>query len=442
MSAAAEPIEPDEFDALMALNGPFERAPDIAIACSGGPDSMALALLANDWAQRHGGKAVALIVDHGLRPESASEANLVKRRLQDVGVEADVLTRRGEMLSGDIQAKARDARYSLLTHWCAQRGFLHILFAHHQEDQAETLLIRLERGSGVVGLSGMAHMREAGTVRILRPLLGLSRLRLRATVCNAKVEFVEDPSNQNTNFARVRIRQDLNKEGGALSTRRLSDTAAQMGAARHVVEDAVGAVLAKTCNIFPQGYCLLDWTALASSLVDVRRRALAAIVTCIGGRNYTPRYRHTCNLDAALLDGRIGGGRTLSGCRILQRGDDILICREPSAVTDELRLLDAPSGDALYWDGRYSIQVRNAPTDAYIKKLGDFRLADIGIDKKRVPLPSVIRQSAPTLWRSGQILALPHLGYIDAEFEKAGGEVVKMAFIPQNPLTRARFAFA
>jgi tRNA(Ile)-lysidine synthase len=442
MPAAAEPIEPDEFDALMALNGPFEHAPDIAIACSGGPDSMALALLANEWARRKGGRAVALIVDHGLRPESASEARLVKQRLRNQDIEAETLTRRGEALSGDIQAQARDARFGLLTRWCAKHGFLHILFAHHREDQAETLLIRLERGSGVVGLSGMARIRETGTVRILRPFLGLSRSRLRATVSRAKVEFVEDPSNQDPKFARVRIRQDLSREGGVLSTWRLSETAAQMGAARNVVEDSVGAVLAKTCRIYPQGYCLLDWASLALSFVDVRRRALAAVLTCIGGRNYTPRYARICNLDGALLEGRIGGGRTLSGCQILKRGDDILICREPSAIIDEVILAGIPSGDPVYWDGRYNIQVKNAPEGACIKKFGDYRVANIGIEKKHAPLSSVIRQSTPTLWLSGQILAAPHLGYIDAGFEKAGGEVVKMAFSPQNPLTRARFAFA
>ncbi|MGY8959627.1 MAG: tRNA lysidine(34) synthetase TilS, partial [Alphaproteobacteria bacterium] len=241
MSADAEPIGSGEFDALMALNGPFEHTPDIAIACSGGPDSMALALLANDWVRRLGGRAVALIVDHGLRLDSASEAELVKQRLRDRNIEVEVLTRRGEKLTGDIQAQARDARYGLLTQWCALRGFLHILFAHHREDQAETLMIRLERGSGVAGLSGMARIREAGPVRFVRPFLHCSRLRLRATIGAANVKFVEDPSNRDPKFVRVRIRQNFNREGGALSMLRLSETASQIGAARNVIEDAVGA---------------------------------------------------------------------------------------------------------------------------------------------------------------------------------------------------------
>ncbi|MBL4720617.1 MAG: tRNA lysidine(34) synthetase TilS, partial [Alphaproteobacteria bacterium] len=293
-------IPPPEFHALMAGLGPFERNPVIAIACSGGPDSMALTLLADDWARNLGGRAIALIVDHGLREESAAEAKIVQERLKVQNIESEILTRRGGKITGDIQAKARDARYSLMTQWCAHQNILHLLFAHHQEDQAETLLIRLERGSGVFGMSGMARIRETNQVRILRPTLGLSRSRLRATIDARKVRFVEDPSNLDARFARVRIRQRLEKSGDARSALRLSETASRMGAARAVLEDMLNEALARTCRIFPEGYCLVDWAGLASTPIDIRRRVLASVLTCVGARAYTPRFKQVCTLAKTL----------------------------------------------------------------------------------------------------------------------------------------------
>ena len=149
-------VGPDEFAAAMALLAPFEPAPLVAVAVSGGPDSLALALLAARWAASRGGRAVALTVDHHLRPESTGEALQVGRWLADRGIAHAVLDwSPPPVLAGDIQAAARDARYAMLEAWCREAGALHLLVAHHAEDQAETLLLRLGRGSGLAGLAAM-----------------------------------------------------------------------------------------------------------------------------------------------------------------------------------------------------------------------------------------------------------------------------------------------
>ena len=439
-SSPVKSISPHEFDGLMACLGPFEKHPDIAIACSGGPDSMALALLGNTWAASKGGSVTALIVDHGLRRGSAEEAQLVLQRLNVCGVQAVVLERGGGSILNDIQAKARDARYGLMTKWCADHGVLHLLFGHHCMDQVETLLLRMERGSGVYGLSGMAGIREAASIRILRPLLSLPKARLRATVNDFGVDVVNDPSNDNSKFDRVRIRRSLTESKSGPSIAKLYAMTARMGTSRAALEDAVADVLARTCEIFPEGYCLLDWDTLVMSPLDIRHRALARIMACIGGNSYTPRYKNLRNLDNILATESLGGGRTLAGCRILRWKSKLLICREPSAIQNAVK-----ANGTVSWDGRYRIKVSGAPDGVVICKLGTVRLATSGglLEKALIQkIPAAVRPSLPTLWRGEQLLTPHFTGSKDIEIENSSDYRVQITFAPRNPLTSARFTFA
>ena len=144
------------FDVLMAPLGPFEPAPRIAVAVSGGPDSLALCLLADRWARARGGAAFGLTVDHGLRLESAAEAAQVRRWLAGRAIARRTLRWKGGHTHSAVQEQARAARLALLTGWCRRAGVLHLLLGHQREDQAETALQRLVRGSGIDGLAAMA----------------------------------------------------------------------------------------------------------------------------------------------------------------------------------------------------------------------------------------------------------------------------------------------
>src|SRR5689334_21506590 len=149
------PVTAAEFADLMAPLGPFEARSRLAVAVSGGRDSLALALLAAGWCRSVGGEVVGLTVDHRLRPGSGAEARQVGRWLAAAGIAHHILVRRDELAAGSRQAAARAARYALLGDWCRRQGVLHLLVAHQQEDQAETLLLRLGRGSGLEGLAAM-----------------------------------------------------------------------------------------------------------------------------------------------------------------------------------------------------------------------------------------------------------------------------------------------
>ena len=202
---SAQPLSSAEFSALMAPLGPFEPAPHVAVAVSGGADSLSLALLLRDWAAEQGGRVTALVVDHGLRPGSAAEARRVRRQLTGLGLAAKCLTWPGPAPQSNRQALARAARYRLMADWCRRQSVLHLALAHHLDDQAETLLLRLGRGSGLDGLAAMPPLRELPEVRLLRPLLPVPKARLVAGLRTAGLTWVEDPSNRDPSHARVRL---------------------------------------------------------------------------------------------------------------------------------------------------------------------------------------------------------------------------------------------
>ena len=150
--------------------GPFEASPHIAAGVSGGADSMALAVLLHAWAGARGGRVTALTVDHGLRPEAAREARRAGRTLRSLGIGHRSLRWEGPSPTANLQAEARRIRYGLLEDWCARHGVLQLALAHHRDDQAETLLLRLGRGSGLDGLAAMSPVSARAHIRLLRPL--------------------------------------------------------------------------------------------------------------------------------------------------------------------------------------------------------------------------------------------------------------------------------
>lgn len=416
--------------------GPFEPCPLLAVAVSGGADSLALALLAAEWARGEGGRAVALTVDHGLRPGSVAEADQVGDWLGAAGIEHHVLCWEGNKPAADIQAAARAARYHLLESWCRDHGVLHLLLGHHQDDQAETLLLRLGRGSGVDGLAAMAVIEETRSVRLLRPLLAVPSARLRATLVAAGRAWIEDPSNANPAYARVRWRRlapQLAAEG--LTPGRLAATARRLGRARAALEGQVAEAVLRHVTLDPAGFAMVAGNALAAHPEEIGLRLLARLVQAIGGGAYGPRLERLERLYGELLAGG-RAARTLAGCRLLGQVDGtLLICREAAKVAGPLAL---GPGQILCWDGRFRMAVSaSAPPGLRVAALGVEGWREIG---RRVAgalpaIPAAVRPTLPTILDEDGVCAVPHLGY-----NRSGGGVPALEWIVPagaNPVTVA-----
>lgn len=439
-SAPYKAVTADRFAELMAPLGHFEVTPHLAVACSGGADSMALALLADEWTRCRGGRLTALVVDHALRDDSAAEASRVKSWLRARDIETFILTRTGAMKPANRQAMARRARYDLLSGWCRAAGVVHLLLGHNRRDQAETFLLRLARGSGVDGLAAMAPVLETAGVRLLRPLLDVSRGELEAILCERGQEFVSDPSNEDLSYARVRVRRmlpSLAAEG--MTQSRLCATARRLARARVALEDSATGLLGRAAAIFPEGYARLDPAQLLGAPEEIGLRALARTVTCIGGREYGPRLDRLERLYGWLCDGaQKAGGRTLSGCRILRRGGGLLVCREASAAAST-----APVVDGAVWDNRFRLNLPGrAPDGAELRKLGRKGWAEIVAYEpglRNLPVPEPVRCGLPTIWGLDGVLVVPHLKY---QRTLPGGQefgVDDIEFHPPRPLGAARF---
>lgn len=437
--ATAEPVGSEKFAQLMEGFAPFEVSPRLAVAVSGGGDSMALALLAADWARARGGTAHALTVDHGLRPEAAAEAAQVAGWCTARGIMHETLRWAGPVPKSGIQEAARAARYDLLEAWCRHHRVLHLLAAHQREDQAETVLMRLLHASGAEGLAGMSAVYERRAIRLLRPVLGLSRARLRATLTAHGQDWVEDPSNRNPLYLRAKLRAEAADFAAyGFTIDRLGAFATRFGRVRVARENERAAWLARAAMLHPAGFLWLDPAALRAAAPELGLGALAAIIMTVSSADYPPRLEGLERLHEELVSGH-SGGRSLGGCLILPRRHRLLICREPVAVAPPEALIP---GIRTRWDGRFQLELdATGPTGLTLGALGD-DLAKIRQDQG-VSLPDAIPAAAlpalPALRDGGGVVAVPALGYVSPRRPDVAQVTTRLKFCPARPLTGGGF---
>jgi tRNA(Ile)-lysidine synthase len=260
----------------------WKAAPAMILAVSGGPDSMALMWLAARWrrAMVQGPRLMAVTVDHGLRPEAAREARDVKRLARSLDLPHRTLRWSGVKPKAGLPAAAREARYRLLAQAARQNRATHIVTAHTRDDQAETLLMRLLRGSGIAGLAAMARETDRDGLRLARPLLDVPKSRLVATLKKAGIDFADDPTNRDLGFTRPRLRAvmpALAAEGcDARNLARLASRLARANAAVEILADGAERYLARSGREPQTGLDgqTFDATAFAALPEEVRLRLL------------------------------------------------------------------------------------------------------------------------------------------------------------------------
>ncbi len=427
--AAADPLTLGEFAPLLDALGPFEPNPHLAVAVSGGPDSMALAMLAAGWASARGSSVVGLVVDHGLRPGSADDADQAVEWLHRLGVAARILTWTGAKPKSGIQAAARAARIGLLQDACRTEAILHLLLAHHRDDQAETVVLRRAAGSGAAGLAGMAAVRELPGLRLLRPLLAVPKTRLLATLAAAGRPWLVDPANAAETFARGRLRADPTFAAEVAWAEGLTHAEA-----RGEEDERVATTLVRLARPHPLGFVRLDvglWGALEPTL---RTTVLGRLLATVGGRPYPVGTAKVGRVAAATLTKPV----TLGGCIIVRCGDDLVVCREPGRIRHRLPLRPGSSG---LWDGRFSIRYQLGSVPVEVRALGpqgtqllDSRLRD-ALRRASVPLP--VLHGQPAAWTGATLAACPSLDQLGLR-PKAGFSITAL-LRPSVPLTTAAF---
>ncbi len=380
----------DEFAGWMRPLGPFGTQPRLAAGVSGGPHSLALALLTHQWAIEQGGSLLALVVDHGLRADSAEEAARVRDRLNGAGILAQVITLDVARGSG-LQDRARAARLAALLAACAAEKRPWLLLGHHAGDQAETLLARALAGSGAAGLAGMAATRTAAEALILRPLLTTAPERLEASIAAAGLAPERDPSNADTRFLRVRLRA----AAGQAAQPALLEAAGRFARRRALHESAVASRLAAAAMVSPDGFARIDPAALGTDAVAVE--ALGTLLRLVGGAVFAP--------PAAAVAVLLAQGRgTLAGVWLRPaRGGGWVLLREPAAMASPV-----PALRGAIWDGRFRL-VGEGAAGHWLGALGREGVA------LRTALPSSLRAALPVIRDAqGRLAAVPGLDYPSA----------------------------
>lgn len=307
-----------DFSSALAALGPFEPSPHVAVAVSGGSDSMSLALLADTYARARGGHITAITVDHRLRPESEAEAAHVAKWLRARTINHITLTPPHTTAGNNLMSAARQWRYDALAEWCRAHDVLHCLIGHHAGDQRETVALHVARGDTEDGPSGMRRVRNYRGVRFLRPLLGFEKSNLQDYLRHEGMPWVEDPTNRNERFARTRVRSH--------------PPTATLDKTRAAREQAVAAAAVECVVMEPQGAATLAldvWKALPTSIAT---QLLADLVRTVGQDTYRPRKYKTLALAEALRD-KATVKRTLAGCAIRSAHGRAIVEQESPSIT-------------------------------------------------------------------------------------------------------------
>lgn len=398
----------------------------IAVAVSGGRDSLALTHLAKKWANKKNITLVALTVDHQLRKESKDECVSLKKWMDTHNIEHHTLIWEGEKPETGIQEKARNARYALLVKKCRLLEIDHLLLGHHRDDQAETLLMRIARGSGIDGLSGMGAVTMRADLTLIRPLLPFSRDEVTAYCNENDLPYLDDPSNEMEHFERVAWRKVIesvpNKDqflkGLNLSAKRI----ARAGTALEYYADFAY----DTCvTVAPEGYAILNLSKLKTYPDASALRVLRRVLNHIGG---SAKRAETSQSDALFDDLMREGSETefkglsLGGCLIRPHDHHpqrtVVILREERHLPSPISL----DGNNALWDYRFLIHCEKTVLDKLgsnvtLEALGTNGLNSIRehIKNNRRVLPEGVAETLPCLKNGETVITVPHLGYFNAD---------------------------
>ncbi len=361
---------------------------------------MALFCMLSDWCTSCGLNLLAVSVDHGLRREATSECALVRKLADSLGHRHATLKCDDIGSRGNLQKRARDKRYTMIAKWAKRENISEVALGHTLNDQAETLLLNLSRGSGIDGLSAMpARICRHGTVWI-RPLLSVERGDLRAYLKHRRLAWAEDPGNEDTRFDRVKARRLLDALAPlGINAERLAETSFRMQTARNALEFATAQAARELATISEVGeVCFAGrfWDMQE----EIRLRLAAHALKFLSGAEYRPRLSALAtSLDAS----REGKSATLSGCIATGLSDGrLLFSREPAACPPCV-----PPDEV--WDGRWKLEGSPAPAGAMIGALTEAGLRECP-DWKRACHSRLGLICSPALWCGDELLSAPLAG--------------------------------
>ncbi|MEH0831086.1 tRNA lysidine(34) synthetase TilS [Anaplasma bovis] len=329
----------------------------VAVAVSGGVDSMVLMHLMS-LVETH--NPIILTVNHGFREEAVNEVNFVKQQAEMLNLQCHILSNQGCSIRNKSQEEARNIRYSLIERWCAEHSVEFVVTAHTKSDQAETVLMRLERGSGVDGLSGMRSKSAHGKVIIFRPMLEFSRVEVLEYAAHKKLAWIDDPSNVNPKYKRTFYRSFISEnQNPSLVTDRIYRTSQHMQRALSCILHYVKSSLSTCVQYGDLGYVRIKYDEFRKLHEEIASRILLLLLMAVGNRNTKPRYEKFSAVFNKIWGRTTYKPFTTYGCKIIRDDEngDVLIIREVADIQRVTPVEKVPS--TVEWDGRFVVSIKD-----------------------------------------------------------------------------------
>lgn len=442
-----KPVEAGPFSRALALD---VQGVNVAAAVSGGADSMALLLLL----KQAGAQVHALTVDHGLRAESAAEAQQVGAWCKNFAIPHTILHWEHNGVTTGMQQKAREARYALMLGWCRAHGVSHLFTAHHADDQMETFLLRLLRESGMDGLAGILPVSMREGIYLHRPLLTFSKDRLIATLKAHRQPWLEDASNRNDAFTRVQLRQQLAK-ADTTTKERISQLTFFFQKFRNTMENKLSELIDSCVSFHDAGYAWLDSRLFSKQPHEMQWRLVQHLCMLVSGDATPPRSEKIERIAKELCAPSPQKKMTLHGVvfSYVPKRKCWLVYREAKRIAGPMAL----SATRQLWDGRFSVHAIPAPergsqaagadgvcgprsprkagmTEYYMSALGTHaKIFAEALEKSAIP--KAVWPTLPAIYRLEECIAVPHIAWMNRRHPI---ESLQVSFMPSKLLAGAR----
>lgn len=343
-------IKPEEFKQHLLELSLFPQDTKIAVAVSGGADSLCLAFLLQAIANSMPCSVTALIVDHKLRKESTTEAKQVSALLTKHKIKNVILTRKEALLTTKVQEVARADRYQLLYSYCQKNAYSHLLLAHHLDDCLETMLMRKQKGDNLVGLAGMSAKTVLEEVILLRPLLKYTKEQILNTIKQYTANWVEDPSNKNEKFTRVKIRKQL-QQVTLKQKQQYIDELKHNIKIRKQLETNLLKLLADSLILSNLGVVQIKLAVLLKADINLQLMYIRKVMQLVAGSTYMAKLQKSARL-LDFLNNKNLKTYTVGGCVFRKKQDYIYIYKEIKNHTKLKKVKDLKDNR---WDNRFLI---------------------------------------------------------------------------------------
>ncbi len=393
-----------------------DTIPSLAVAVSGGADSLALTLLAAEWCKQRQIHFTALTVDHELRPESCEEAHQVGLWLKAQGINHFILRwRHDQPTMRRLQERARQARYALLEEWCLDQGVAHLLLGHHVQDQQETIAMRILKETDVIGRGGMSAHVPSFRLNFYRPFLSTFKARLIATLKARSQSWIEDPSNQNPRFSRVRLRQSQESFPNL-------DAIRAYGVARQEVESVLHEEIERHVHFAIEGFARATFREL--SPFTLRR-----LVQSVGGQLYPKRRDQIEDTLNRLIKAECPAF-TMGGVLFKpMKNNQVLLIREPGLIEEQL-ILDP--GAWRCWDRRFWLYHEcSSPLTIKCLKVDEWSRVKSDLQKQEISLPWPVPLTLPAVYHNGMLLNVPSLRWSASNARISALNTLQCVFQPR-----------